>query len=75
MARIIFLVFWYLRSVCFKLSIYFASYTFLQFSNRIKKQIARAVIVWWLDLQLPMQPVPITTDVVDSTVAQARGTT
>jgi hypothetical protein len=24
------------------------------------------VIVWWLDLQLPMQSVPITTDVVSS---------
>jgi hypothetical protein len=28
-----------------------------------------AVIVWWLDLQLPMQQsVPITTDVVSSTL-------
>jgi len=25
------------------------------------------VIVWWLDLQLPMQSVPFTTDVVGST--------
>ena len=25
-----------------------------------------AVIVWWLELQLPMQSVPITTDVVSS---------
>jgi hypothetical protein len=25
-----------------------------------------AVIVWWLDLQLPMQSVPIATDVVSS---------
>ena len=29
-----------------------------------------AVIVWWLDLQLPMQSVPITTDVVSSDPAQ-----
>ena len=29
-----------------------------------------AVIVWWLDLQLPMQSVLITTDVVGSTPAQ-----
>ena len=30
----------------------------------------RAVIIWWLDLQLPMQSVPITTDVMGSTPAQ-----
>ena len=29
-----------------------------------------AVIVWWLDLQLLMQSVPITTDVVSSNAAQ-----
>jgi hypothetical protein len=29
-----------------------------------------AVIVWWLDLQLPMQSVPINTDVVGSTPAK-----
>jgi hypothetical protein len=29
-----------------------------------------AMIVWWLDLQLPMQLFPITTDVVGSTLAQ-----
>jgi hypothetical protein len=29
-----------------------------------------AVIVWYLDLQLPMQSVPITTDVVSSNLAQ-----
>ena len=28
------------------------------------------VIVWWLDLQLPMQSVPITTDVVSSNLNQ-----
>jgi len=26
-----------------------------------------AMIVWWLDLELPMQSVPITNDVVGST--------
>ena len=30
-----------------------------------------AVIIWWLDLQLPMQSVPITTNVVSSNPAQA----
>ena len=30
-----------------------------------------AVIVWWLDLQLPMQSMPITTDVVSSNLDQA----
>jgi len=30
-----------------------------------------AVIVWWLNLPLPMQSVPITTDVVDSTPTQS----
>jgi hypothetical protein len=29
-----------------------------------------AVIVWWLELQLPMQSVPITTDVVSSNLDQ-----
>ena len=29
-----------------------------------------AVIVWWLELQLPMQLVPITIDIVVSTPAQ-----
>ena len=33
-----------------------------------------AVIVWQLDLQLPMQPVPITTEFVSSNPAQARCT-
>jgi hypothetical protein len=29
-----------------------------------------AVIVWWLDLQLPMQSVPITTNVASSNLVQ-----
>ena len=33
-------------------------------------RVVMAVIVWLLDLQLPMQSVPITTDVVGSTPAQ-----
>jgi hypothetical protein len=32
----------------------------------------RAVIVWLLDLQLPMQPVSITTDVVSSNLDQGK---
>jgi hypothetical protein len=32
----------------------------------------RAVIVWELDLQLPMQPVSITTDVVSSNLDQGK---
>jgi len=32
-----------------------------------------AVIVWQLDLQLPIQSVPITTDVVSSNLDQGRG--
>jgi hypothetical protein len=32
--------------------------------------VVMAMIVWLLDLQLPMQSVPITTDAVDSTAAQ-----
>jgi len=31
-----------------------------------------AVIVWWLDLQLPMQSVPITTDIVSSNLNQGK---
>ena len=34
--------------------------------------VVMAVIVWLLDLQLPMQSVPITTDAVDSTAAQGK---
>ena len=29
-----------------------------------------AFFIWWLDLQLPMQSVPITTDVVSSNLDQ-----
>ena len=29
-----------------------------------------AMIVWWMDVQLPMQSVPITTDVVSSNLDQ-----
>jgi hypothetical protein len=29
-----------------------------------------AMILWWLELQLPMQSVPITTDVVSSNLNQ-----
>ena len=36
--------------------------------------IIMVVIVWWLDLQLPMQSVPITTNVVSLNPAQARCT-
>jgi hypothetical protein len=36
-----------------------------------KKGIIVVVIVWWLDLQLPMQSVPITTNVVSSNPTQA----
>ena len=32
------------------------------------------VIIWWLGLQLPMQSVPSTTEVVSSNLAQARFT-
>jgi hypothetical protein len=32
----------------------------------IEKGAIVAVIVWWLDLQLPMQSVPVTTDVMSS---------
>ena len=31
-----------------------------------------AVIVWYLDLQLPMQSVPITTDIVSSNLDQGK---
>jgi len=31
--------------------------------NQIQLGAVVAVIIWWLDLQLPMQSVPITTDV------------
>jgi len=42
------------------------------FYNVIQKTIGAvvAVIVWYLDLQLPMQSVPITTDVVSSNLDQ-----
>jgi hypothetical protein len=36
----------------------------------LEKGAIVAVIVWWLDLQLPMQSVPIATDVVSSNLDQ-----
>jgi hypothetical protein len=41
--------------------------------NKKMKKILRAIMVmiaWYLDLQLPMQSVPITTDVVGSNLDQ-----
>jgi hypothetical protein len=44
---------------------------FIDGGNQRKPQGAVvAVIVWWLDLQLPMQLMPITTDVMGLTPAQ-----
>jgi hypothetical protein len=40
-----------------------------------KREAVVVVIVWWLDLQLTMKSVPITTNVVSSNPAQARCTT
>jgi hypothetical protein len=40
-------------------------------STSRKKGTIVVVIVWWLDLQLPMQSVPITTNVVSSNSTQA----
>jgi hypothetical protein len=40
-------------------------------STSRKKGTIVVVIVWWLDLQLPMQSVPITTNVVSSNPTQA----
>ena len=39
-------------------------------SGVVDRMAIVVVNVWWLDLQLPMQSVPITTDVVGSTLAQ-----
>jgi hypothetical protein len=39
-------------------------------STYISLGVVVAVIAWWLDLQLPMQSVPITTDVVSSNLDQ-----
>ena len=36
------------------------------------KYVVVAVIVWFLDLQLPMQSVPITTDFVSSNLDQGK---
>ena len=36
-------------------------------------QAVVVMIVWYLDLQLPMQSVPITTDVVNSNLDQGEG--
>ena len=40
-------------------------------STSRKKGTIVVVIVWWLDLQLPMQSVPITTNIVSSNPTQA----
>ena len=36
------------------------------------KEVVVAVFVWLLDLQLPVQSMPITTDVVSSNLDQAK---
>ena len=41
-----------------------------KFLINIMKGAVMTVIVWWLDLQLPMQSMPITTDVVSSNLDQ-----
>ena len=38
----------------------------------LKKGAVVVVIVWWLDLQLPVQSMPITINVVSSNPAQVR---
>jgi hypothetical protein len=43
---------------------------YVEFCIRIKIRGRLVVIVWYLDLQLLMQSVPITTDVVSSDVDQ-----
>ena len=37
---------------------------------QIVKGVVMVVIIWWLDLHLPMQLVPIVTDVVSSNLDQ-----
>ena len=39
---------------------------YIVYTSTNKERGVVAVIVWYLDLQLPMQSVPITTDVVSS---------
>jgi hypothetical protein len=46
-----------------------AKYVF-KLAIRTRSRVVVAVIVWQLDLQLPKQPVPITTDVVSSNLYQ-----
>ena len=42
--------------------------------NRLSKGAVVVVIAWWLDLQLPMQLVPITTKVVSSNLVHGEVT-
>ena len=51
----------------------FSSYTMTRTSYFLMGAVM-VVIVWLLDLQLPMQSVPITTSIVSSNPAQARCT-
>jgi len=49
------------------------TYEYVSFNKEttlIHSEAVVAVIVWWLNLQLPMQSVPITTDVVSSNLDQ-----
>jgi hypothetical protein len=43
-------------------------------TQNLSRGAVMVVIVWWLDLQLPMQSVPITTEVVSLNPVQARCT-
>jgi hypothetical protein len=46
----------------------------LRTTNQIRIRVVLVVIVRWLDLRLPMQSVPITTEVVSSNPTQVGST-
>jgi hypothetical protein len=41
-----------------------------QYNTRLLQGTVVAMVIWWLDLQLPMQSVPITTDAMSSNLDQ-----
>ena len=51
---------------------YCQKYFFVLLNSKLNRGAVVAVIVWWLDLQLPIQSVSITTDVVSSNLDQGK---
>ena len=58
-------------NVCQKEHSFSRNHWNLRTTNQIRTGVVLVVLVRWLDLRLPMQSVPITTEVVSSNPTQA----